>query len=133
MRATLHKSELLRGKSNFQQVFEKGKKFSGKHVRYFILERGVTKELSSSLLVGFVVRRTVSRAVDRNRIKRLLRESYRKNKNTLQSAVHASPVALSIVFMYTPSTTIPIKSVTYMSIEDEMKSTLKSIAQVYHR
>ncbi len=133
MRATLHKSELLRGKSNFQQIFEKGKKFSGKHIRYFILERGTSKELSSSLLVGFVVRRTVSLAVDRNRIKRLLRESYRKNKTTLQAAVHNSPVALSIVFMYAPSTTIPVRSVKYISIENEMKSTLKSIAQLYHR
>jgi len=69
----LPKSEIIRKKTDFNEVFEKGRVWNGK-----ILKCLYTK--SNRRMVGFVVSRRFGNAVARNRAKRLLREAYRKNR-----------------------------------------------------
>ena len=70
---TLRKREILRGYGAVQEVLEKGRKFSGKFVNVFYLPDREKR-------VAFIAARRYRKAVQRNRIKRLLRENYRKNK-----------------------------------------------------
>jgi len=77
-RETLRKWEILRGHGAVEQVLSRGKRYSGKYVSLFYLP-DVEKK------VAFLAARKYRRAVDRNRIKRLLREVYRKHKAVFPS------------------------------------------------
>ena len=51
---------------------------------------------------GFAVsNRNFKKATDRNRVKRLMREAYRLQKNILQSRLKEGNTSLSIFFVYT--------------------------------
>lgn len=73
-RETLRKYEILRGHGAVERVLSQGRKFPGVYVTLFYLP-GQTKQ------VAFIAARRYRKAVLRNRIKRLLREVYRKNKD----------------------------------------------------
>ena len=135
MQATVQKPERLGGKKNVGEVFAKGERVAGKLIRCFVLGRPAGRPSGErpqdSLSVGFTVRRTIIRAVDRNRVKRLLRESFRRNKELLYPSMKRSPGAISVVFMYAPRTPMPVKTLTYSAVETDMRSLLTTIAQKY--
>jgi|WetSurMetagenome_2_1015567.scaffolds.fasta_scaffold1613594_1 ribonuclease P protein component len=70
----LPKAEVLRKKTDFNEVFEKGRSWNGKILKCLYAK-------SNRRMVGFVVSRRYGNAVQRNRAKRLMREAYRKNRH----------------------------------------------------
>jgi ribonuclease P protein component len=61
-----------------------------------------TENQVSPLQAGFTVStRHFKRAVDRNRIKRLMRESYRLQKNNLLNELQETRKSLAVFFIYT--------------------------------
>lgn len=75
---TLTKSERIRRKRDFSVIFRKSRKIEGKNITLL-----VRKNRESGRRVAFVVSKKIGNAVRRNRIKRLLRESYRNHKYLL--------------------------------------------------
>ena len=71
------KIEKLKKKSDLDALFKHGKWKSVEHLRIIFLQN----EHIDAMKIGVSVpKRNFKKAVDRNRIKRLLRESYRLNK-----------------------------------------------------
>jgi ribonuclease P protein component len=69
----------LRRSSEFRNVYQNGKRYDGSLITAFVLPNDQTNHR-----LGITVsRKTASRAVDRNRAKRLLRETFRLNKDSL--------------------------------------------------
>jgi len=78
MRYTYNKDEKLKSQKAIEQLFTEGKSVSAYPLRMVFLDN------QSQLKVGVSVsKRNFKLAVHRNRVKRLLREGYRLNKNLL--------------------------------------------------
>jgi len=82
MNEGLRPEERIRKKNDFSSLYKKGYRYRG---RYFNLVY-----LSSSLSysrMAVVVSRKVGNAVERNKVKRRLRDLYRRNKGLLREAL----------------------------------------------
>ena len=89
---TVGKKERLKSKKQTDLLFSEGKKFSLTPFRIFY-SANTSVSLSHQFGVG-VSSKIFKKATDRNRIKRLVREAWRLQKNLLQSK-------LIIFFIYT--------------------------------
>ena len=97
---TLGKNERLKSRKLINELFEKGQKWQSKSfgVRYlFTGERSPGQELQVGVTVST---RLFPRAVQRNRIKRLLREAWRRNKPGLREKMRDRG-RLLVFFIYT--------------------------------
>jgi ribonuclease P protein component len=95
---SLGKSERLKSRKQIDQVFETGKKITLFPFRLlYRIEQG-----RGNIQAGFTVSsRNFPRAVDRNRIKRLIREAYRLQKKELETGVLKNDYSLYLFFIYT--------------------------------
>jgi ribonuclease P protein component len=76
----LLKSGLLRKNKNFQAVYRVGKSYANRQLVLYILPNNTNERR-----VGFAAGKRLGNAVTRNRVKRLLRETYRLNQFHLNS------------------------------------------------
>ncbi|MBQ3452241.1 MAG: ribonuclease P protein component [Selenomonadaceae bacterium] len=74
----LSKSEIFRGKHDFNAVHSRGRSFAN-HALVLL----VVNDERDNGKVGFAAGKKLGGAVVRNRVKRLMREAYRLNKNSL--------------------------------------------------
>jgi len=119
---TLGKKERLKSRKQIDQLFKQGKSFVIYPFKiYYIINPAPTTQQSEKLndsrlrtclpdrqapdsRLAFGVgagTRNFKKAVDRNRIKRLTREAYRMQKNTLQQKLLESQKQLNVFFIYT--------------------------------
>jgi ribonuclease P protein component len=93
-RHTFPKEEHLCSKKLIEQLFSKqGSSFGVYPLRLTWVSAPANSATPPQVLVS-VSKRTFKRAVDRNRLKRLVREAYRLNKYRLTEAENGHPVAL---------------------------------------
>lgn len=130
MRNTLKRNEVLRGRNSFDLLFKRGEKFSGKAIRCLVVRAPAdARETVPRVIVGFAVPRTVKRAVDRNRIKRYLRESYRLNKHLLAQQKQLS-CGVTILFLYAHKKGSQAELPSHHVVEQDMKHLLASISGI---
>ena len=115
---TFSKNERLCSKPLIDQLVQKGNSFNGFPFKIIWLE--IQESSAPVKIVISVPKRNFKRAVDRNRIKRLIREAYRKNKYTLIERVGNKKVVLLLV--YTSKTFMD-----YGGIEEKIKTVLNRL------
>lgn len=97
---TFTKEERLSGLKAFETLTKKGNSFFSHPFR--ITWMASTEEQEYPVRIAFgVPKRNFKQAVKRNRIKRLLRESYRKNKHALYEALELKSVKITVMCIYT--------------------------------
>ena len=105
-------------------MFEGGvsKSFSIFPIRivYMPVEQG---DASASILIS-VSKRRFKRAVKRNRVKRQIREAYRKNKYLLTDELHRRELRLAIAFIY-----LSDELTVTAELEEKMKIALSRISE----
>ncbi len=94
----LPKRERIYLKESIKEVFGKGKSFVSYPLRVIYLIDEEPLQARSQILVS-VPKKYFKRAVDRNRIKRLVRENYRLNKNDLLPVLEAKGLYARLVFI----------------------------------
>ncbi len=96
---TLQKEERLKSRKQTEQLFSEGKKFTLTPFRIyylFINDRSVPLQFGAG-----VSSKIFKKAVDRNRVKRLIREAYRQQKLVLQEKLAEQQIQLNLFFIYT--------------------------------
>ncbi|MFB9052033.1 ribonuclease P protein component [Formosa undariae] len=96
MKQTYGKTEKLKSKITIDKLFAEGKTVSAYPLRLVYIKTNFEDNVSLKTGVS-VSKRNFKLAVDRNRIKRLLREAYRLNKNEHLAAV-SGPYAFMIMY-----------------------------------
>ena len=119
MRNTLRKSEILRGYSVFSDILKNGKRAQGALLQcHFTTHREV--RTTPSVQVGFAVpRKSIALAVDRNRLKRLMREAFRKNKAPLYEAASQKNLQFELIIMFRRADAIQVRQISHATIENE--------------
>ncbi|RBW59888.1 ribonuclease P protein component [Tenacibaculum sp. E3R01] len=84
MRFTLGKEERLKSRKLIGKLYEEGKSIRVFPLRMVYIQTEHTSKYPAQVGMS-VPKRNFKRAVDRNRIKRLLRESYRREKGMVYS------------------------------------------------
>jgi len=84
---TLGKNERLKSRKQIEHLFNDGQRFNFSFFRIFYSISGNSDANKPSLQAGFAAgSRNFKTAVDRNRIKRLVREAWRLQKNDLKKS-----------------------------------------------
>ena len=114
---TLGKNERLKSRKQIEQLFKEGQRFTIAPFRIFYLfQDGQRSTINSQLLFGVgASSRNFKTAVERNRIKRLTKEAYRLQKNTLQDKLKEQNRKLNVFFIYTGKE-LPLYTDVYNSI-----------------
>jgi ribonuclease P protein component len=116
---TFTKVERLSSKIEIDKLLEKGKSF---HSSLFkIIWQKTTEGTVPAQIIISVPKRLFKKAVDRNRLKRLIREAYRKNKKILCENLNNKKVQL--MFIYKAK-----KIVEYIEVEEEIINALKKLS-----
>lgn len=89
MNHSFPKKEKLKSKKRIGQLFAEGKSISKFPLRLVYLKTDLPEETGIQAAVS-ASKRNFKKAVDRNRIKRLLREAYRLNKHKITEGSGAS-------------------------------------------
>ena len=95
---TLGKKERLKSRKQIEKIFAKGKVLNLAPFRVSFLFGTFAETLQSGFGVGS---RNFKKAVDRNRIKRITREAYRIQKESLLDALANNKRSLVLFFIYT--------------------------------
>lgn len=133
-RYTLGKTERLKSRKLIDEVFKQGKAFSVFPFRvvYLIKKFGEIEHSTENskletvyLQTGFTAStKYFKKAVDRNRIKRLMREGYRLQKNELQQQLATTNLQLFVFFIYTGNE-LPEYKVVHEKVAHVLKRLIK--------
>ena len=127
-RHTLSKTERLKSYKRIRILFAQGQKFKVfPLVVYFLLRveevegvEGVEGILQMGVSVG---KKHFKRAVDRNLLKRRIREAYRKQKHDVKETLTALGISMDIFFVYSNA-----RISDYAEIETAMASALSILS-----
>ena len=109
----MKKTKMLKKNYEFKNVLTKGKYYSGKRIEAFIK---YNKSNISINFLGIAISSKIAKAVKRNKIKRLIRESYKSLENNIDTSN-------SIVFLWKKK--VNIEEATYENIKKDIEYILK--------
>ena len=120
---TFTKEERLHEKKIIKELFEKGHVFLSNPFRVVWLQCEFDGKYPAKVLIS-VPARNFKKATDRNRLKRLIREAYRKNKEILYDALKESGKKLAFMLYFSGKIII-----SYNEVENKIILILQRLAK----
>jgi ribonuclease P protein component len=116
------KKERLKNKIEIESLFSEGNRFF-EYPFNVIWKLDSNSDYTLKMAVS-VPKKKIPNATDRNKIKRLVREAFRKNKTIIQQPLEAKNVKLHLMLVYSQSSIISMSE-----IEDKISVTLQRLAE----
>jgi len=110
MRQTFRKEERLCSKKIIENLFEDGSSLTAHPFRLIWLETELKTKYPVQITIS-VSKKNIAKAVDRNKIKRQMREGYRKNKNILYKYLYNKDKQYAMALIYTAKDEIEFKEI----------------------
>ena len=108
----MKKTKIIKKNYEFKNVLSNGKYYSGSYI-----EALIKKEKQENVnFLGIAISRKICKAVKRNKIKRLIKESYYFHENKIKSGY-------SIIFLWKKK--VETKKATFENIKNDMKKILE--------
>ncbi len=101
IRYTLGKQERLKSRKQIEHLFKEGKSFAVPPLRVYYTISALPVDKCSLQFGVAVGTKHFKKAVDRNRVKRLIREAWRLQKHALQQQLKAEQKQLHVFFIFT--------------------------------
>ncbi len=120
-RQTFSKSERLCSKKRIEQLFSAGNRSLSAFPLRAVYMMEQREGMPCELLIS-VSKRRQRHAVDRNRLKRLVREAYRRNKHTLYEALQDRRMSLALLW-------VSNDSASYAVVEHKVRNLLQRICE----
>ncbi len=120
MKSQLHKNERLHSKKLIKELFDKGSSFFLYPFKVMVLEINFDDPETNQVLFS-VSKKKLKKAVDRNLIKRRMREAYRLNKQFLGEMTLGQKI-FGLIY-------VSSEIVTYQVIETKIKKILTTIKE----
>lgn len=120
-RATFRKEERLCSKKRIERLFGSGSRSLSAYPLRAVYQLEEREGMPVEVLIS-VSKRHFKHAVDRNRIKRLIREAYRTQKHPLWQALGDRRMALA--FLWSSNEQLP-----YAEVERKVKNLIQRIAE----
>jgi ribonuclease P protein component len=128
------KAEHFKSRKRIEHLFAKGKAIQSGSLRmFYFLERSPSAQSTLQSRKGLLQcgvgasKKNFSRAVDRNRIKRLLREGYRKQKSLLMDSLFPRAVHAEVFFIYSGK-----EMPGYSELEEQVNALLLRLQKIVH-
>lgn len=99
-RQTLKRSSMLKHKTDIENLFRKGKKANTEYIRHTYRKISATSSKDGVRVFVSAPKKYLHHAVDRNLIKRRMREAIRKNLSELRKACAENNICIDIAFVY---------------------------------
>lgn len=122
-RLTFKKEERLTNKKTFDLLFNEGKSFTVLPFRLVWMETKTPEKFPVQLGIS-VPKRSFAKAVDRNTLKRRIREAYRKNKSELYGVLEKKNLSIALMIIYSAKEQLP-----YEEIEKKMIVSLRKLIE----
>jgi len=98
---TLHKSERLCSKLVINQLFNEGKSFYESPFKVFWLESNINSKDNLIQVLISIPKKNIKKAVERNYIKRTVKEAYRLNKHIITEKLEPQKKTGLLALVYT--------------------------------
>lgn len=115
------KKERLKNKVEIESLFSEGNRFF--EYPFNVIWKVDSNSDSTLKMAVSVPKKKIPNATDRNKIKRLVREAFRKNKTIIQQPLEAKNVKLHLMLVYSQSNIMSMSE-----IEDKISVTLQRLA-----
>jgi ribonuclease P protein component len=121
---TYKKNQRLKSRKLIDELFSKGKSISAFPLKVIYSFAPLPRDVA--LQAGVTVSsRNFKKAVDRNRVKRVLRESFRLHKTPLEQMLHEKQLQLAVFFIYT-SKELPV----WQEVEGKMSYAINKLVEI---
>ena len=124
---TFKKEERLSSRRVIGELFKSGKALNSGIYRVVWLPLDVQNVFPAQVVIS-VPKRSFKKAVDRNRIKRLIKEAYRKHKSALYDTLNGKQKKIAFIIAYTAKEELP-----YAEIESKLIITLQRLQTVLEK